>query len=327
LRRFVPCPISSTLEGLDWISVLQEDVRAKTRLDHEDMLSLNFIRNPGVFLYRRHYRAGLRSHIMEVLNPEDVEREKEGVTIDGLRHFPKAGPLKMLRVFRKRFNDLKDAEEELKSVKILEKFLRPDYVARSDEFLVHYAWKDKYELIICGLQEYVEGEILDPWSHLDKTYLVSLLSHMGFERHNDSESIVDRWVGRVRENGVKLVQKIKQMILQANRVPDLAGVGNLILTRSGNIKLVDINNISVVSFHRTIPIDDRGYPVCDKSIEALSLLERKLTGRSLDGRDTIYNTFLDPERMKGVKKIEKKFHALLTEDREASGAGQYIHRF
>jgi hypothetical protein len=307
--------------------VLREDVRDKLRLDHEDMLRLNFIRNPGAFLYRRHYRSGLRSHIMEVLNPGDVEREKEGVTIDGLRLFPKAGPLKMLRVFRKRFNDLKDAEEELKSVKILEKFLRPDCVARSDEFLVHYELNGKYHILLCGLQEYVKGEILDPWSHLDKTCLASLFSHMGFERHNDSDSIVDRWVGRVRENGVKLVQKIKQLILHADLVPDLAGVGNLILTRSGNMKLVDINNISRISFDRTIPIDDRGYPVCDKSIEALSLLERKLIGRSLDGRDVIYNTFLDPERMKDVKKIEKKFHALLTEDRAASGAGQYIHHF
>jgi len=309
-----------------YLICMQEDVRDKPRLDHEDMVRLNFIRNPGVFFYRRYYRAGLRSHIMEVLNPEDVEREKKGVIIDGLRHFPKARPLKMLRVFRKRFNDLKDAEEELKNVKLLEKFLRPDCVARSDEFLVHYARKDKYKLIICGLQEYVEGEILDPWSHLDKTYLVSLLSHMGFERQNDSEAIVDRWVGGVREKADKLIQKLKQMISRTKRVPDLAGVGNLILTRSGNIKLVDINNISSISFDRTIPIDDRGYPVCDKSIEALSLLEQKLTGRSLDRRDIIYNTFLDPGRMKEVKKIETRFHALLTEDRAASGAGQYIHR-
>ncbi|MCD6298742.1 MAG: hypothetical protein J7M30_16480 [Deltaproteobacteria bacterium] len=306
---------------------MQEDIRDKPRLDHEDILRLNFIRDPCIFLYRRHYRTGLRSHIMEVLNPEDLVREKKGVIIDGLRHFPKASPLKMLRVFRKRFTDLKDAEEELTNVKILGKFLRPDCVARSDEFLVHYAWKDKYELIICGLQEYVEGEILDPWSHLDKTYLVSLLSHMGFERHKDSAVTGDRWIGRVRENGVKLIQKLKQMILQTNRVPDLAGVGNLILTRSGNIKLVDINNVSSLSFDRTIPIDDRGYPVCDKSIETLSLLERKLTNRSLDKRDIIYKTFLDPERMKDVKKIEKRFHGLLTEDRAASDANQYIHRF
>ncbi|RLI48080.1 MAG: hypothetical protein DRP09_21780, partial [Candidatus Thorarchaeota archaeon] len=111
----------------------------------------------------------------------------------------------------------------------------------------------------------------------------------------------------VREDGVKLIQKLKQMILQANRVPDLVGVGNLILTRSGNIKLVDINNISKVSFDRTIPVDDRGYPVCDKSIEALSLLEQKLSGRPLDGKDVIYNTFLDPERMKEVNALEKIF--------------------
>ena len=306
---------------------MQEDVRDKPRLDHEDILGLNFIRDPGIFFYRRHYRTGLRSHIMEVLDPKDLAREKEGVVIDGLRRFPKARPLKMLRVFRKRFNNLKDAEEELRNVNIMEKFLRPDHIARSDEFLVHYARKGRYELLLCGLQEYVEGEILDPWSHLDKTYLVSLLSHMCFERHSDSDVIVDRWVGVIRENGVKFIQKLKQMILQTNRVPDLAGVGNLILTRSGNIKLVDINNISKVSFDLKVTIDDRGYPVCDKSIEALSLLERKLTGRSLDGRDIIYNTFLDPERMKDVRKIEKEFHSLLTEDRAASGAGQYIHRF
>jgi hypothetical protein len=263
---------------------------------------------------------------MEVLNPEDVEREKKGVVINGLRHFPRAAPLKMLRIFRKRFHDLKDAEEELRNVKILEKFLRPGCVARSDEFLVHYSRKGQYELIICGLQEYVAGEILDPWSHLDKTCLVSLLSHMGFERGHDPEATVDRWVDGVRENGLKLIQRLKQMILRTNRVPDLAGVGNLILTRSGNIILVDINNISTVSFDRTIPIDDRGYPVCDKSIEALSLLEQKLTGRSLKGRDIIYNTFLDPERMRDVKKIEKEFQSLLTEDRAASGADQYIHR-
>lgn len=307
--------------------MLQEDVRDKLRLDHEDVLRLNFIRNPGVFLYRRHHRAGLRSHIMQVLNPEDVKREKEGVIIDGLRHFPKAGPLKMLRVFRKRFNSMKDAEEELMRVKMVEKFLEPDCIARSDEFLVHYELNGKYQIFLCGLQEYLEGEILDPWSHLDEDRLVSFLYRMGFRRQKDSESRGERWINRVRENADRLIEKIKQMILQAGHVPDLAGMGNLILTRSGNIKLVDINNISRTSFERTIPIDDRGYPVCDKSIEALSLLERKLTGRSLDERDVIYNTFLDPERMKDVKKIEKKFHSLLTEDRAASGADQYIHRF
>ncbi|MBW1804633.1 MAG: hypothetical protein JRJ85_28390, partial [Deltaproteobacteria bacterium] len=190
--------------------MLQEDVRDKLRLDHEDVLRLNFIRNPGVFLYRRHHRAGLRSHIMQVLNPEDVKREKEGVIIDGLRHFPKAGPLKMLRVFRKRFNSMKDAEEELMRVKMVEKFLGPDCIARSDEF----------------------------WSHLDEDRLVSFLYRMGFRRQKDSESTGERWIGRVRENADRLIEKIKQMILQAGHVPDLAGMGNLILTRSGNIKLV-----------------------------------------------------------------------------------------
>ncbi len=70
---------------------------------------------------------------------------------------------------------------------------------------------------------------------------------------------------------------------------------------------MDINNISRVSFKATIPLDDRGYPVCDKSIEALSLIERKLLGCSIDAQDPLYRVFLDPERMKEVKSIEEEF--------------------
>lgn len=306
---------------------MKEDVRDKPGLEHEDVLRLNFIISPGIFLYRQHYRAGLRSHIMEVLSPKDVAGETAGVIIDGLKHFPRARPLKMLRIFRTRFNSLRDAEEELKRIKIVGKHLAPDYIARSDEFLVHYARHGKYELLLCGLQEYVEGEVIDPWSHLDENHLVSLLSFMGFARDEDLERISNRWIRRIREKAEHFIDRLKQMIAQSNHVPDLAGVGNLILTRFGNIKLVDINNISRVSFNRTIPLDDRGYPVCDKSIEALSLMEQKLLCRSLDRGDPVYNRFLDPERMKDVKEVEKRFHILVTEDHEGPGAGQYIHRY
>ena len=88
----------------------------------------------------------------------------------------------------------------------------------------------------------------------------------------------------------------------------LAGVENLLITHTGDIKLVDINNISKVTFEPTISIDDKGYPVCDKSIEALSLLEQKLLARPIDMRETIYRAFLDPQRMKDVKALEKEFH-------------------
>ncbi|MDL1960036.1 MAG: hypothetical protein LWW99_11905, partial [Deltaproteobacteria bacterium] len=85
------------------------------------------------------------------------------------------------------------------------------------------------------------------------------------------------------------------------------GAGNLILTRSGNIKLVDINNVSRVSFDSIISLDDRGYPICDKSIEALSLIEQKLLGRFLLRTDPIYDTFLDPERVKEVRALDEEF--------------------
>ncbi len=98
------------------------------------------------------------------------------------------------------------------------------------------------------------------------------------------------------------------MILEANHVPDLAGVGNLLLTPEGEVKLVDINNISRVSFGPTIGVDDKGYPVSDKSIQALSLLERKILARTINRMDAVYKTFLDSQRMRDVKVLEDRFH-------------------
>ncbi len=281
---------------------MEEDIRDKPHLDHEEILALNFIRSPGHYLFREHYYMGLRSHIMEVLDPFDMEKQTRGVLINGLRWYPRAEPLKMLRIFRIRFNDLEDAEEEIKKVKMIQEYLAPDHLARSEEFLLSYTDHGKTEILLCGLQEYVKGEMLDPWSRLDKNHLVSLLVRM------TSEKEADEWVHGVRENAGNFFMKLRRLILEKNAVPDLAGIGNLILTPSGHIKLVDINNISKVSFHPIIRLDDKGYPVCDKSIEALSLLEHKLLNRPASGSDFIYKTFLEPERMKEVKKLVKKFH-------------------
>jgi hypothetical protein len=55
-------------------------------------------------------------------------------------------------------------------------------------------------------------------------------------------------------------------------------------------------------------LDDRGYPVCDKSIEALSLLERNLLNRSIDPGEAVYRKFLDPKRMKDVRDLESAFY-------------------
>lgn len=286
---------------------MQEDVRDRPYLNQEDVLRLNFIREPGVYIYRRHYRQGLRSHILEVLSLEDVENEKNGVIIDGAKWYPRAEPLKMLRIFRTRFQNLREAEEEVERVKMIESYLGPDNFAKSDEFLVDYELNGKREILLCGLQEYVKGAILDPWDLLDDSHLISILRRISFETFEDAETIGDQWVREVRVKADKFITKIKKLILEGNHVPDLAGIGNLLLTPEGDIKLVDINNISNVSFEPEIRIDDRGYPVCDKSIESLSLLEQGLLERPLPDDDAIYKTYLEPSRMEEVRALEKEF--------------------
>ncbi|MBW1937742.1 MAG: hypothetical protein JRI67_03075 [Deltaproteobacteria bacterium] len=286
---------------------MPEDIRDKPYLLHKDILGLNFIREPGIYLYRKHYRSGLRSHIMQVLKPEDVEKENKGVIIDGLRWYPRAEPLKMLRIFRKRFNTLVDAEEELKRVGIIQTYLAPDYLAMPGEFLVDYSRYGKCEVLLCGLQEYVQGQILDPWGLLNRDHLASLRHDVSFDNAEDSATLSDPWIRSVREKAQEFIKRLKQMITETGHVPDLAGAGNLILTRSGNIKLVDINNISRVSFDPIVNLDDRGYPVCDKSIEALFLIEKKLLGRSSLRTGPIYETFLHPERIKEVRALDEEF--------------------
>ncbi|MGD8369983.1 MAG: hypothetical protein PVG64_04840 [Syntrophobacterales bacterium] len=293
---------------------MQEDIRDIPYLNQEDVLKLNFIREPGVYVYRRHYRQGLRSHILEVLSLEDVENEKNGVIIDGAKWYPRAEPLKMLRLFRVRFRSFQEAEEEVERVKMIESYLGPENFAKSEEFLVDYEMNGNRDILLCGLQEYVKGAILDPWDRLDDGHLISILRRISFETFEDAEEIGDQWVSEVRLKALDFITKIKKMILETKHVPDLAGIGNLLLTREGDIKLVDINNISNVTFDPDIRIDDRGYPVCDKSIESLSLLEEGLLQRPLPQDDVIYKTYLDPGRMEEVNALEKEFLKALERD-------------
>jgi hypothetical protein len=285
-----------------------DDIRDRPYLAHADILQLNFIQSPGKYVFRRHYRAGLRSHLMEVLDREDVAREKGGVLVNGLRMFPRAVPLKMLRIFRRRFKDLAEATEEIRRVKSVEACLAPDYIARPAEFLVDYVGPEKREILLAGLQEHVAGEVLEPWGELGKHHLRSLLDRMGMDDRCDPSGARDHWIDQVRTSAGEFVARVRKLIMEARLVPDLAGVGNLLLTRTGNIKLVDINNISEVSPDPVVPLDDRGYPVCDRSIAVLFHLEQKLTGRSPQRDDPPYGPFLDPERIEKVKVAEKRFH-------------------
>ena len=90
-------------------------------------------------------------------------------------------------------------------------------------------------------------------------------------------------------------------------IPDLAGIGNLILTPEARIKLVDINNVTSVDYGPEIYLDDRGYPATDKSVEVLALLEREMLGRTLPLDNRLYAHFLDPQRRREVTRLERVF--------------------
>lgn len=287
---------------------MPEDVRDRKNLTGEDVLALNFIRSPGSYVFRRHYRQGLRSHILEVLDPDDVAREKSGVVSDGIKWYPRAKPKKMLRIFRTRFASHQEAYDELKRVLIVSAYLGPHYFARSNEFLVSYCLAGQYEILLCGMQEYVEGLPLEPWGFLNAERLADNLLRPGVGVKAASENDRNRLIATIDFHAHVFVSGVRKMIAETGHIPDLAGDGNLVLTDDGVIKLVDINNISRISYDNEVMVDDKGYPVCDKSVEALYELEKHLGSTPVDLTDRLYRTFLEPGRRVVVKELEKEFH-------------------
>lgn len=287
---------------------MTKDIRDKAHISHEDIIELNFIRKPGAYVFRKYLKQGLRSQIMEMLDPDDVIKQNRGEIINGILFFPWAMPLKMLRIFKTRFDSLTDVFEEIRKVKIIEKYLPSDSYAKSEEFIVDYIWNGNRDFILCGLQEYVAGEILNPWESMGINQLENLFAGISVNRRNALGMTTEQLVTRFQKRVENFIKSVKKMILEASYVPDFAGVENLIITSEGGIKLVDINNISRVSFGPDIRLDDKGYPVCDKSIEAISILEQKLLDRPIDKTETLYKIFLDPQRMKEVSVLEEKFH-------------------
>ncbi len=286
---------------------MQQDIRDITYIDHNDVVGLNFI-NPKVkYVFRRHFRQGLRSHILEILESADIEVEKSGTMINGTLHFPKARPRKVLRIFRTRFTSVDQALSEIQRVKMTEKMLTPEFIARSIEILVEYDGPEKSGPLLCGLQEYINGVIVDPWTRLEGLTLLSTLYDSLTMHCTEPLVPFDQWKKAVFEYGNQFIANIKRMIVESDHVPDLAGIGNVLITPSGRLKLVDINNISKVVRDDTIRVDDRNYPVCDKSIEALALIAYKLLDQKIDLSDPVYGLFLAPERKNKVQEIEKQF--------------------
>ena len=287
---------------------MTEDIRDKSNITHEDVLSLNFIREPGAYVFRKYHKQGLRSHIMEVLDPKDVLKQKKGEIVDGIRMFPWAEPIKILRIFRTKFSSIKDVFAETNTLKIIEKYLPQNSYAKSDEFIADYILNNTKQFILCGLQEYVKGEVLDPWDPISKEQLTDFWAQMEDKRPDKDNVEPELRIRKFNKKVEHFIACVKKMILEAKYIPDFAGVENLLITADGNVKLVDINNISKVSFAPDIRLDDKGYPVCDKSIEAVSMLEIKLLGKSIDLTEKLYQIFLDPQRMKDVRALEEKFH-------------------
>ena len=284
-----------------------KDIRDIAFIDHTDVVGLNFIKPDCKYIFRRHFRQGLRSHILEILDPADIELEKSGTLINDTLHFPKARPKKVLRIFRTRFANADQALSEIQRVKITERILTPDFIARSIEILVEYHGPEKGTPLLCGLQEYIVGVIVDPWTQLKEATLLKVLyDSLKTLAPNDLPDH-DKWVAAVYKYGTQFIANVKRLMVEASHIPDLAGIGNVLITPSGRLKLVDINNISKVVLDDTIRVDDRNYPVCDKSIEALALMESKLLGRTIDYSEPIYSLFLTEERKRKVQEIEKQF--------------------
>lgn len=283
------------------------DIRERPSVDHADIMALNFINSSAPVVFRRHFRQGLRSHIMEILDPQEVAVEQRGRMVDGVMRFPKAEPRRMFRIFRTRLQTLDQALEEIGRVKIVERFLAPDWMATSVECIVEYRRSGSTQPVLCGFQEYVPGEVLDPWTILDHAALLPSLYDRFHTGGSGTVLAQPLWIDTVRIKTARFVDRIKRMIAEAGHIPDLAGAGNLIITTEGDIRLVDINNISRVNSGASVPLDEKGYPVCDKSVEALALIEEKVLGRAVDRREKLYGQFLDAGRIKAVKAFEASF--------------------
>jgi hypothetical protein len=286
-------------------SVCGLDIRDRETLQHGDIVSLNFIRADCPYVFRRHFRCGLRSHILEVLDPEAVRRETEGEVINGMRWYPKPVPVKMLRIFRRRFCSLAEVAEEIRRLRVIEAYIPSHQLARSNEFIVHYDRGRGCDLMLCGLQEHADGHELAPWrlAHVD------VLKECAFRLAESHPSMAPSDITRrLRAEAACFVDGIRRMIMKAGLIPDLAGSRNLLVTKDLTIRLVDINNVSPVHRCDDIYLDDKGYPVCDKSIEALHLLETHLLQRPMTPDDPVYDGFLSPSRMAAVRRLERAFH-------------------
>jgi len=272
------------------------DIRTKPTLSHNDIVNLNFIRQPCSYCFRIHYREGLRSRLLQVLKAEDVLLETQGVLQEGIRLFPVAQPVAMLRIFKKQFKIWTEVQKEIENYKLVQRHVFAHHYAASSEFIVDYMQGGNNQIMLCGFQEYVPGEAVDPWHENTRLKI-----------ETDMDNSPTGTLDLALSNLASFIGCIKDMALQTQTIPDLAGVGNLILTPKAEIKLVDINNISGFSHETTIPLDDKNYPVSDKSMQALYNLDTQVLGNDQAENEELYRFFMDPQRIRAVREIEIAF--------------------
>jgi len=284
------------------------DIRDVASLTGREVVQLNFIRDSDQYFFRKHNRQGMRSHIFEVLAVPDLLKEREGAVVDGIRRYPRAIPRFMLRILRARFSSLEQIMSEINKYTLVLKFLGPELIAISNEFIVDYTGTGKSEIVLCGLQEYIRGAILDPWGLVGEdpldTFFQSRFPGGGSDKKRTAVSL---------QSITAFVNRMRKMITESGYVTDLAGNGNLIITASGAVKLVDINNIVRVPRGDDIPLDDKDYPSCDKSIEVLFILEEKILKSQNLLIDPLYSHFLSTERKKRAGSLERQFFENLPE--------------
>ncbi|MFW6450605.1 MAG: hypothetical protein ACOCZ6_06150 [Nanoarchaeota archaeon] len=260
------------------------DIREKLDLTHEDITSLDFISSNPPYIFRKHYNQGLRSHIMQVIRPEEYKRESSGELINGQMDYSIARPSYMLRIFKSKVTK-DEALNEIQKLKIMREYLK-ESMAHSNEFIAAY----NSEPILCGLQEYIQGDTIDPWFCVPASYDNNFSNEMN-----------------------KFIDRVKKTIHNTGYVPDLAGNGNLVYSKRG-VVLTDMNNINRIDYSQNIFFDDKGFPIIDISIEALSNLERAVNGSA---EDKLYDHFLEPQRREQVSKIRRYWRK---EDKPFMGA-------
>lgn len=255
------------------------DIRDKERVGHEDVMGLNFISSGCPYIFRLHYNQGLRSHVMEVLKKEEYEKEKEGILENNIRTYPKAEPNNVLRIYRTRVS-LDGAMEDIKKTNEVRKYLKEN-IAYSSEFVASYKEDESYGTILCGLQDYIKGKAIDPWFCVPESYDENFKPELN-----------------------KFIERIKECAYEKGLIPDLAGKGNLIYSSKG-VVLTDINNINEIDYSPEIYIDNKGFPIIDTSVEALSNLEKAVNGSLSD--EKLYNHFLEAGRKSRALKIRKEW--------------------